>query len=192
MTTLSPEQEAREAIILRSVQEATGMLRKFARIYHLELEDLQQDAAVIALETVDKAVHTQNPQAYIHRAIRNRTFDQVTRKLAVSVTSLDIPYFVDTLADSVAASDDHRRRELITCAIHDALHRLPTLEQELLAATYGLHAFLPKPGIPLDKRALPNTKPRWRRSSIMRKLRRNKQLQATLEAVRKSLQEVQA
>lgn len=180
-------QAARDAIVLQSVHEATPMLRRFAYRYHLGLEDLQQEAALVALESLNKSTLTGNYKAYIHRAIRYHTLSTITAKLAINVTSIDVPFFADTLAGPVKVADNYCRREQITRAIHEALHRLPTHEQRLLADQHQLNAFTPAEGIPMDKRANPDGIPRYHRQLAMRKLRRDKQLQAALFAERQAV-----
>lgn len=174
-------QETRDAIVLRSVQEATGMLRHLAYTYRLELEDLQQEAALIALESLDRAMRAQNPRAYIHRAIRNQVFLTIRAKLALHIETIDTPYFADTLEGPVMVKDNLRRREQITRAVHDALHRLPTVEQELLADRHGLAAFTVKPGVPLQKTASKSDPTQRRRQGIV-KLKHDRQLQAAIFA----------
>lgn len=185
--------ENRASIVLSAVEEATPMLRRFARNFALDIEDLQQESALVTLECLDKALTMERYKPYIHRAIRNRIFTVFIRKPSVHVLSLDMPRVTGsdspdcTLADILVAPStprDDAKQDATTSAVHAAMHRLPTSEQVIMAEMFSLGSFIPCQGVPLNVRASATRTRSDSKVAGIRKLSRDRGLLAMVGSVK--------
>ncbi len=145
-------QSEKEHDILKSVQDATRMMRNIAYHYASSYDDLYQVAAEKAVRVYDRAQETPNPAAYLHRAIRNAILDYVGatrishRKQTLAdhylIESLDAPLADDddafSLQDIVSADTQESSEECDFSRLYAVLEALPKIYREVIYMHFGL------------------------------------------------------
>ncbi len=161
--------------ILESLRQAVPMLRNLAIRYHLDFDDLYQDAFLVALDCYERAMAYSNPRAFIQARLRWHALKVVRARSSHSALSLDA--MLPELECSTPAADGlsaHEREQ----ALYTALSRLTIQQQRALVSFYGLAAFQPQANGRRSWRAIAaNPKAEWnRRDKAMTELRRDQAL----------------
>jgi hypothetical protein len=185
----------RDEFILESVRQALPMLNNIAYRCHVPLEDLYQEAALVATLRFEQACTADRPRAYLQSAIRLAALTYVSHTYHDDAAlSLDAPLneehkcsLGELLADrSENAQDQAEEIDARCAALHHALHRLPLEEQLYLREVHHLYSFNP---LPPDW----DVKPNYHRSrsamshAAYGRLRRDQELAATIVEVRRWL-----
>ncbi|MDQ2887763.1 MAG: hypothetical protein M3Y39_16955 [Chloroflexota bacterium] len=93
----------REQLVLSLLTEVTPLIRKSAAAWHLEYEDLRQDAVIHIMDLIDQGVeHIVNIHAYVWLHVRHRLIDKLRYAMYREASSLDVPVGSDcevTFAD---------------------------------------------------------------------------------------------
>lgn len=169
----------RNAIVLECVERVRPFLIHIASKSNLELDDLSQDAFIVAIEALGKIQELRNPHAYAIMAIRHHTFNLLRQKHPC--ISLDEPAHDERetpLAETLAATEpiphDEVREDHRTCALYAALSRLPLEEQMYLRQVHAVNAY--QPVLKIDRKPNYNrSKPSMSKSAYTR-LRKDKEL----------------
>jgi len=137
--------------IVEMLQQARPMVSNFARNYHLEFDELMQEAALVVVETGPKIPADAHPYAYLQSTIRYHLLALIQRR-HLATASLDEPLSSEsaaTYADMLAAPEpvayDEPREDQRQEALYTALHTLPLEEQQYFREVYALNAFNPSP-----------------------------------------------
>ena len=79
--------------VLSVLNQASGMIRNIARRYNAEFDDLQQEAALLAIQILSTKTLLGDGRAYLQRAIQHRLIWRLQRR--PSVVSIDEPLYDD-------------------------------------------------------------------------------------------------
>lgn len=175
-----------QAYILESLHQAERMISNIAEKYHLEYEDLYQEAYLLAHKRLDVLPTKANPRAYLQRAILSHLHSLAVRERWTF--SLDEPIqededetYADRLQDLTLVVDERDLQRLSerAQALYAALKRLPLEEQQYLREIFQLNAFDPVPLYPYCLNNPCRTRAAVQ-SRVYRALRRDTQLQAAV------------
>lgn len=126
--------------VLDCLERLRPMLMRMARNYHLDQDDVMQDAALIILETLPKIDVSRNPVPYLRVAVRRHVWLQAHS--TPDTSSLHEPLSEDglTLEDLLPAPvqlPDQRADKRVK-ATRTALRRLPLDEQLYMKSVHAL------------------------------------------------------
>jgi len=141
-----------DEFVLDCLEKLRPMLFNLANNYHLDSDDVLQDAAVIILETLPRLDLSRNVVSYLWSTITCRMIDRA-RKKKIETISLHTPLTKPglTLEDTLPAASgeiNHKWEDERTEIVHQSLRRLPLDEQLYLQRAYKLAAFSPCPKTP--------------------------------------------
>ena len=89
----------REQLVLSLLTEVTPLIHKFAVAWHLEYDDLYQDAAIQIMSLIDQGIeHVANIHAYAKLRIHSRIIDKLRYVMYREACSLDAPVAPDSEA----------------------------------------------------------------------------------------------
>lgn len=167
----------------------TGLFHRIAEQYHLDYEEVRQEAAAKALSILRKKdQYTGDLTGYVGQSVINHFRTLYTRSVSpVETLSLDEPVYEDectTYADVLPApplpsEEDYAATDRRAYILYDALRRLPLDEQVYLQSVYELNAY----------NILNSYEPNFNRTNsavskaAFRHLRKDKQLRAQLQEV---------
>lgn len=176
-----------QTFLLDCLHQATPMMRNIADKYHLEYDDLYQEAYLLAHKRLNVLPQKQNPRGYLQRAIQSHLI-----KLAIKdrwMLSLDEPVsdeedeetYADRLPAPVQMEDEQAstRMEQRIQALYAALRNLPLEEQTYLREVFQLNAFEPVPLYPYCRNNAHRSRPAIRRRAYQ-VLRRDSELRAAV------------
>jgi DNA-directed RNA polymerase specialized sigma24 family protein len=137
-----------DAYVLSILAECHPVIRRVARSYGLDVEDLTQDLVVKMLE---RPRSLKNPTAYYTATVQGMAITRASKDLGAPHLSLDVPAYASsdlTLADILPAGpvgmeEDHRTEDAHATIVYAALQRLPLDEQEYLCEVHRLTSYMP-------------------------------------------------
>jgi DNA-directed RNA polymerase specialized sigma24 family protein len=180
-----------DAYVLSILAECQPVIRRVARSYELDVEDLTQDLAVKMLE---RPRSLKNPVAYYTTAVQHMAITRASKDLGAPHLSLDVPAYrgaEETYGDLLIAPPagveaDHSKEDRCAEALYAAFARLPLEEQEYLCTRNDIHAYTPTDtGARLQHRS-PRPGPRSRNTLSVhahRHIRADNALRRDVEAV---------
>jgi hypothetical protein len=177
--------ETRNETVLEMFDGIRGMIYNFARRFHLEFDDVLQDAALIMLEVYPRIpADCTNAKAYLVGAVKRGLYKLLSHR-GQETLSLDTPIASDateTFADMLEAfvEQDSKRSELVTKTVHNAMHRLSLEVQLHTRDYYKLGSYDPVLPRRLTRKVAYGRRPEQMRVSLKRSFRKDPQVLALM------------